>query len=77
MDWLQASGVNVVGDVNDLVPKWDDAGAWIDPDQPDDEEVIDAAIAALAELIADRGQSYRPTAMLRRGLGHLARRMRG
>jgi hypothetical protein len=77
--WLEdirASGVDVVGDLADLEPAWpDDADHWCDPDQADPELVADAAIEALAHVLArvgrapvaddDEGAVARLTRMLR------------
>lgn len=57
--WLAASGVDVVGDLEELrspspspSPQLADPSAWIDPARPHP-EVAEAAIAALAAVIAE------------------------
>lgn len=50
-EWIEGSGVNVIGTLDDLEPVWTDAGA--NPDRPRPAEVADAAIDALAALIID------------------------
>ena len=51
-DWVRQSGVHVVGDVDDLRPRWhDDADDWFDPDTAPAEDVAEAAISALAHVL--------------------------
>jgi len=74
-DWLaeiSESGVDVVGDLEDLRPVWpDDGDTWSDPDQADPEIVADAAIQSLAHVL---DEIRNPTA---RTVARLARRLRG
>ncbi len=76
LDEIRRSGVDVVGDLTDLEPVWpDDDGRWADPDQADPEVVAEAAIEALAHVLArvgrkpvgedDSGAVARLTRMLR------------
>jgi hypothetical protein len=76
LEEIRASRVDVVGDLTDLVPVWpDDEGRWQDPDRADPEVVAEAAIEALAHVLArvgrkpvsddDTGAVARLTRMLR------------
>ena len=52
LEWVRRSGIDVVGDVDDLRPVWpDDADPWPDPDAPGNDTVADAAVQALAHVI--------------------------
>jgi hypothetical protein len=52
LEWIEASGIDVVGDARELLPHW--GGAPIpNPDEPDHEEVAAAAIQALAAVLVD------------------------
>jgi hypothetical protein len=59
--WLEdirRSGVDVVGDLADLESVWpDDQEHWSDPDQADPAVVADAAIEALAHVLARVGRT--------------------
>ncbi len=73
LDEIRKSGVDVVGDLDDLVPVWPDDETWSDPDEPDPALVAEAAIQALAYIIDEIGTGTR-------GLGpvaRLTRRLRG
>ncbi len=53
---IRASGVDVVGDLEELRSVWpDDGDPWSDPDVADPEKVADAAIAALAHVLDEIG----------------------
>ena len=54
-DWLLGAGVDVVGDLAELLPRRPDFsdGTWIHPDRPPAELVADAAVEALAAVIID------------------------
>jgi hypothetical protein len=74
-EWLTEigeSGVDVVGDLEELLSVWpDDGETWTDPDLPDPEVVADAAIQALAHVLEEiPNPTVRPVA-------RLARRLRG
>jgi len=76
VDWLEEirrSGVDVVGDLDDLVPVWPDGEGWSDPDEADPAVVAEAAIQALAYVIDDIGTGSRGVGPVAR----LARRLRG
>lgn len=72
LEQIRRSGVDVVGDLDDLVPVWpDDTSPWRDPDDADPEVVAEAAIQALALLLdevrnfSDLGPVIRLTRRLR------------
>ena len=74
-DWLteiNESGVDVVGDLEELRSVWpDNDESWPDPDLPDQGVVADAAIKALAHVLEEiPDPTVRPVA-------RLARRLRG
>jgi hypothetical protein len=74
-EWLTEigdSGVDIVGDLEDLRSVWpDNDDAWPDPDLPDQGLVADAAIQALAHVLEEiPNPTVRPVA-------RLARRLRG
>jgi len=51
---IRGSGIDVVGDLDDLVPVWPAADAgWTDPDDADPAVVAEAAIEALAHVLDD------------------------
>ena len=62
-EWLteiSGSGVDVVGDLEDLRSVWpDDGETWTDPDLPDPEVVADAAIQSLAHVLDELGNPSR------------------
>jgi hypothetical protein len=57
-DWILGSGVHVVGELDELMShvSTDD---WQDPDQPDNKEVFDAAMEAMAALVIDIDKTNR------------------
>jgi hypothetical protein len=48
IEWAKSSGVDVVGDLGDLVPPPAEDVRWADPDRPKPRAVASAAIDALA-----------------------------
>ncbi len=74
-DWLteiSKSGVDIVGDLEDLRSVWpDDADTWSDPDHADEAVVAEAAIQSLAHVLEE---IRNPTV---RTVARLARRLRG
>jgi len=77
-EWLteiSESGVDIIGDLEDLRSVWPDEGeTWTDPDLPDPDVVADAAIQSLARVLDELGkpQPEGPPPVSR-----LARRLRG
>jgi len=75
-EWLEkirGSGIDVVGDLDDLVPVWSDGATWADPDEADPAVVAEAAIQALAYVIHEIGTGAREIGPMAR----LTRRLRG
>jgi hypothetical protein len=69
---ISESGIDVVGDLEDLRSVWpNDADAWVDPDLADQGVVADAAVQALAHVLEE---IKNPTT---RTVARLARRLRG
>jgi hypothetical protein len=51
-EWIEGAGVDVVGDLGDLVPVHPGPDhVWVHPDSPPADQVADAAIAALAAVV--------------------------
>ncbi len=73
IDWIRQSGVHVVGDVEDLLPRWpDDVAGWTSPDDADPAVVADAAIEALAHVLDQIAQGKAET----NPVSKIARRLR-
>jgi hypothetical protein len=70
LDDIRKSGIEIVGELDDLLPVWPDE-TWSDPDAADPAVVAEAAIQALAFVIDEIGTSSRevgPVARLTRRL---------
>jgi len=50
IDWLKGSGVDVVGDLDDLLPGKPPGEEWLDPDQVSRKALTAAAMDALAAM---------------------------
>ena len=73
IDWIQQSGVHVVGDLDDLLPRWpDDEDPWASPDDADPAVIADAAIEALAHVLDEIAQGRAET----NPVAKIARRLR-
>jgi hypothetical protein len=60
VEWVEGSGIDVVGDLADLRPTWPDADQpWVPPDQPDPEQILEAAIESLAALVELEAERFR------------------
>ncbi|MCW2820731.1 MAG: hypothetical protein JWQ67_1011 [Marmoricola sp.] len=58
LEEIRGSGIDVVGDLDDLVPVWpEDGHHWPDPDDADPAMVAEAAIQALAHVLDELGYS--------------------
>ncbi|MGI9155716.1 MAG: hypothetical protein ACR2FG_03640 [Marmoricola sp.] len=66
VEWVEGSQIDVVGDLRELESTWS-SEPWSDPDRPRPGQVADAAVAALAELVAAESERRRdePTFGLR------------
>ncbi len=78
IEWVEGSGIHVVGDVNDLrpVPPSQDA-KWNDPDKPNQGKVIGAALDALVAMTEEAANRPDPNAQLAARMSRAARRFRG
>jgi hypothetical protein len=78
IEWVEGSGIDVVGDVEDLVPaRPPDDEVWADPDRPRRTEMIDAALDALVALALEAGRRPDPEHQLPAKVARAARRIRG
>jgi hypothetical protein len=72
VEWVEGSGIDVVGDLAELETTWSDADAtWVNPDRPRPTDMLNASLEALTELILAEAQRHRenPTGVLRRRFG--------
>lgn len=78
IEWIHGSGVQVVGDVEDLRPvRPADDAEWQDPDRPRRGEIIDAALDALVAITLEAASRPDPNAQITAKIGRAARRLRG
>jgi hypothetical protein len=78
IDWVQGSGIDVVGDVEDLRPTPPDpAKKWKNPDKPRRNQMNDAALDALVALTLEAARRPDPDEQIAARLGRAARRLRG
>lgn len=76
-DWLVGSGVDVVGDLDDLRPVRPDPDLpWLDPDRPRQRDVADATMAALVAVVMEAARRESPDDQLVAKVGKVARRLR-
>ena len=77
VQWVQGSGIDVVGDVEDLRPCPPPAdAAWVDPDRPRRGEMIDAALDAMVALALEAAKRPDPEEQLVGRVGRALRRLR-
>ena len=78
IEWAEGSGIDVVGDVNDLRPTLPDSDArWVDPDSPPPGKVIGAALDALVAMTAEAASRPDPNAQLTARMSRAAKRLFG
>jgi hypothetical protein len=78
IEWAEGSGIDVVGDVNDLRPVRPRARAkWNDPDKPNQGRVVAAALDALVAMTEEAANRPDPNEQLRARLSRAARRVWG
>jgi hypothetical protein len=77
VDWVRGSGIDVVGDVEDLLPRFPDTGAWEDPERRDWERVADASLDALVAVLVEAARRPDPDLTTTARLSRAARRLRG
>jgi hypothetical protein len=77
VEWVQGSGIDVIGDVDDLRPVRPPEGErWHNPDKPRRPEMVDAAIDAMVALTLEAANRPDPHEQLGARLGRAARRLR-
>jgi hypothetical protein len=78
IDWIEGSGIDVVGDVDELrpVPPEPDA-RWRNPDKPKRGDMVDAAVEALVAMTKEAAARPDPNAQIGARIGRAARRLRG
>jgi hypothetical protein len=78
VDWVEGSGIHVVGDVADLrPPPPQEPAAWKNPDKPRRADMVDAALDALVAVTLEAASRPDPDDQLTAKLGRAARRLRG
>ena len=75
IDWIAASGVDVIGDPQDLLPAPPTDEVWRNPDRPGPKAVRDAALDALVGITMEAAHRPDPEARLRRRAARAARRL--
>jgi hypothetical protein len=75
IEWVAASGIDVVGDLSDLLPVPPADQGWTDPDRPGPRAVRDAALDALVGVILEAAHRPDPQARLSRRAVRAARRL--
>lgn len=77
IDWINVSGIDVVGDLDELIPKRPPEGEpWIDPDRPPPRMVTGAALDALAAVIEEAARRPDPDMTLPARAARVAKRLR-
>lgn len=79
LDWLVGSGIDVVGDLEDLRSRWpDEEPEARDPDKPRPGDVADVALDALAAVLVEIDRDgWAPAAPVTTVPRRLSRRLRG
>ncbi|HET7388752.1 MAG TPA: hypothetical protein VFJ19_19030 [Nocardioidaceae bacterium] len=78
IEWVEGSGIHVIGDVEDLRPVLpDQATEWDDPDRPKRVDMVDAALDALVAITVEAASRPDPRVQITAKLGRAARRLRG
>jgi hypothetical protein len=78
VDWVEGSGIHVIGDVADLRPvRPAEDAVWRDPDKPRRRDMVDAALDAMVALTVEAASRPDPDEQLTAKLGRAARRLRG
>jgi hypothetical protein len=75
VDWVSVSGIDVIGDLDDLLPAPPSDDVWNDPDRPGPRAVRDAAIDSLVGVILEAAHRPDPGARLSRRAVRAARRL--
>jgi hypothetical protein len=77
VEWVQGSGIRVVGDLADLRPVRPPGDRrWVNPDRPRRPEMVDAAVDAMVALALEAAKRPDPEEQLGARIGRAARRLR-
>jgi hypothetical protein len=77
IDWIQGSGVDLIGDLADLRPApLDPDAAWVDPDSARRRAQLDAAVDALAAMTREAARRTDPERQLANRVRRQAKRLR-
>jgi hypothetical protein len=77
IEWVEGSGIDVIGDVQDLRPVRPDPDApWANPDRPRRPEMVDAALDAMVALALEASRRPDPDDQISAKIGRAARRLR-
>ncbi len=78
LEWIKGSGIDVIGDLDDLRPRPPAADEpWQDPDRPAAPDMLDAAIDALVAMTLEAADRPDPQEQITAKLGRAAKRLRG
>ncbi len=77
IEWVVGSGIDVVGDVEDLRPAPRGDRPWVDPDRPRRRRLADATLDALVAVVLETAERPDPERSPTARLGRAARRLRG
>jgi hypothetical protein len=76
IDWVRGSGIDVVGDLEDLRPVLPADQRWTNPDRPRRPEMVDAAVDAMVALALEAAKRPDPNEQLGAKISRAARRLR-
>lgn len=78
IEWIEGAGIDVVGDLDELRPVGPgEDSTWVDPDHPSAEEMLAAAIEALAVMTEEAARRPYSEEQLSGRVRKAARRLRG
>lgn len=78
IEWVEGSGVHVVGDVAELRPVPPPEGkAWVDPDRPKRKEMLDVALDGLAAMVQEAARRSDPQQQFAGKVGKAVKSIRG
>jgi hypothetical protein len=78
VEWIEGSGIDVIGDVEELRPVPLAEGVrWENPDSPRRGQMLDAALDALVAVTMEASRRPDPEAQITARIGRAARRLRG
>jgi hypothetical protein len=76
LDWIAASGIDVVGDVDELRPRRPDPDErWRNPDRVRKRALVRTAVGALGNMTAEAARRPDPQGVVRRASRELRRRI--